>query len=258
LQRPNEGFSLQRHITHKTEVFHILEVQPGAQVFLCDYEDWQKIYNKDTFMDWLSDHSNEQYDQYKFDPMPGDIFVIDKLNVVHTVIGCVLEEFATISTDMVDRLYDQNADKPIPSNFNRSYAQDRLKSISNPKQSRLVDTRLPKRATKDIVPVQIPGGYMLPLARTNISASRYIIEPFKASEPEKDDYRAATIYITEGNGSIILGDEQEAQMSSPPTIPVSKGDVLMIPVGIYRAFVNEGNQALELAEHKIAVDVAFL
>src|SRR5215510_1718963 len=77
-QRPGEGFSFQRHVTRKTEVFHILEVLPGGSV--------------------------PRYDAFRFDVRPGDVFVIDQLNVVHTVIGCVLEEFATVSTDMVDRL----------------------------------------------------------------------------------------------------------------------------------------------------------
>jgi len=36
------------------------------------------------------------------------VFIISELGVVHTVMGCVLEEYATVSTDMVERLHDQN------------------------------------------------------------------------------------------------------------------------------------------------------
>src|SRR5262245_44738272 len=44
-----EGFSYQRHIVHKTEVFHILEVMPGGYVFLCDYDLWKEFYDKESF-----------------------------------------------------------------------------------------------------------------------------------------------------------------------------------------------------------------
>ncbi len=42
LQRPGEGFSFQQHVTHKTEIFYILDVLPGGYVFLCDFADWQR------------------------------------------------------------------------------------------------------------------------------------------------------------------------------------------------------------------------
>ena len=109
LQKDGEGFSFQRHVEHKLEVFHILSVKPGGYVFLCDFEDWKRAYTKDSFERWLAGENNPAYDRYKFVPAAGDVFVISTLGIVHTVVGCVLEEFATVSTDMVDRLHDQNA-----------------------------------------------------------------------------------------------------------------------------------------------------
>jgi mannose-6-phosphate isomerase-like protein (cupin superfamily) len=38
---------------------------------------------------------------------------------------------------------------------------------------------------------------------------------------------------------------------------VGTGDLLMIPKGIYYAFVNEGKESLNLSEHKIPFEVAF-
>ncbi len=38
LLKPGEGFSFQRHLSRKTEVFHILEPLDGARAFVCDYE----------------------------------------------------------------------------------------------------------------------------------------------------------------------------------------------------------------------------
>ena len=46
-------------------------------------------------------------------PAPGDVMVIDDLGVVHAVIGCVLEEYATTSNDAVLRLHDQNVGEAV-------------------------------------------------------------------------------------------------------------------------------------------------
>ena len=114
LQRPGEGFSFQRHVTHKTEIFYILDVLPGGYVFLCDFEEWKRAYQRDAFLAWLGGKPDERYERFRFVPQPGDVIVIDRLNVVHTVMGCTLAEFATVSTDMVDRLHDQNEHHLVP------------------------------------------------------------------------------------------------------------------------------------------------
>jgi hypothetical protein len=63
LQNPAEGFSFQRHITHKTEIFYILDVLPGAYVYICEFDDWQRMYRRDSFLAWLGGEPNEQYAQ---------------------------------------------------------------------------------------------------------------------------------------------------------------------------------------------------
>ena len=62
LQEPAQGFSFQRHITHKTEVFHILATRPGALVFLCEFEDWQQHYDPQGFQKWFSGAKDDFYD----------------------------------------------------------------------------------------------------------------------------------------------------------------------------------------------------
>src|SRR5204862_2595630 len=113
LQRRGEGFSFQRHITHKTEIFYILDVLPGGFVFLCDFDDWKRIYNRDSFLAWMNGAPDSRYERFRFVPEPGDVIVIDKVSVVHSVVGCVLADFATVSTDMVNRLHDQSEGRPI-------------------------------------------------------------------------------------------------------------------------------------------------
>ena len=164
LQRDGEGFSFQRHVEHKLEVFHILSVKPGGYVFLCNFEDWKRAYTKDSFERWLAGENNPAYDCHKFVPSPGDVFVISTLGVVHTVVGCVLEEFATVSTDMVDRLHDQNAGKKIPADFTRAYAEAALQKIEPPSQNRLVKG-FGVREIETIEPVAVSGGEQVPSVR---------------------------------------------------------------------------------------------
>ena len=258
LQNEGEGFSFQRHVTHKTEVFHVLDVKPGGYVFICDFKDWEKCYDRDSFTDWLAGNSNERYERFRYRPQPGDVFTINELGVVHTVVGCVLEEFATVSTDMVDRLHDQNKGAAIPAHFNRAYVQEQLAQISLPLTSRVV-TNSPEGVRIDDIPAQeIMGGTMTPLARTAIIASRYVIDPGKTSALQIDHERAASIYIAEGVGHVIIADNIEVACTTPPSISVAAGNLLMVPAGIYYGFVSEAYCPLKLSEQKISFDVAFL
>lgn len=260
LQERGEGFSFQQHITHKTEVFHILEVHEGGYVFLCEYEDWHKHYEKKSFAQWLAGKPDERYEQFRIYPKPGDVFAVNKLAIVHTVIGCVLEEYATVSVDMVDRLFDQNAGKEIPSFFNRDYTRKMLKTIKFPGSSRHVNIdAAPRQESKtEIMPISIPGGIKVPLSEGSIFASRYAFEPGKTGEQMKDDQCASSIYVTRGKGELIVGNKEEVNRLTPPSIPVSAGDLLLIPNGTYYGFVCEGSIPLELSEQKIPFDVAFV
>jgi len=259
LQNANQGFSFQRHVTHKTEVFHILDVQPGGYVFICDFKDWEGCYDKDSFASWLEGGADERYDCFRYVPQPGDVFTISELGIVHTVIGCTLEEFATVSTDMVDRLHDQNAGHEIPSHFTRDYVQGQLSKISFPQTSRLVNNCPPAATQIEEIPAeQIRGGYLVPLARTAIIASRYHIEAGQASDLLLDEQNAASIYVAAGAGRVIVADEREAGRTTPPSVKVTAGDVLMIPAGTSYGFVNEERTPLVLSEQRISLDVAFL
>ncbi len=256
-QKQGEGFSFQQHLSHKTEIFHILEVQKGGYVFICDYEDWIKFYEKEAFTKWLEGEPDDRFDRFRIVPEPGDIFIIDKLRVVHTVIGCILEEFATVSTDMVDRLHDQNAGKPIPSYYNRDYAQKIIRNISYPTRNRHISIKPGNRSASEINPVKIPGGWVTRLATQPVCASRYVVEPFSVTEYQHDERCAISIYISNGKGNLIIGEQEEIKKITPPAIKVSIGDLVMVPKGIYYAFVNEGSEPLKITEHKIPLEVAF-
>ena len=258
LQNAGQGFSFQRHVTHKTEVFHIVEVKPGGYVFICDFNDWEQCYDRDAFSAWLAGNEDERYDRFRYRPKPGDVFTINELGVVHTVVGCVLEEFATVSTDMVDRLHDQNAGASIPSHFNRAFVDEQLEQLSLPLASRRVNNSVPDGLRIEGIPAQeIQGGTMTPIARTAIIASRYVIEPRHVSALHIDEERAASIYVAEGAGRVVIADADEALRTTPPSISVVAGNLLMIPAGVHYGFVNEGSRPLKLSEQRISFDVAF-
>jgi hypothetical protein len=256
LQNECEGFSFQQHVEHKLEVFHILSVKPGGYVFLCDHRDWKKAYDPRSFANWQAGEPNEAYDRFKFVPAPGDVFVISELGVVHTVIGCVLEEYATVSTDMVDRLHDQNKGKKIPSDFNRKSAEATLRQVPSPLQHRMVKG-FGDRQIECIEPVAVQGGEQILLCDSFVRAARYTIQPGKQTALERDDDRAVLLRISCGQGSVIMADSSEMR-GALPAIAFSQGDLILIPPGIHYSVKNEIQDYVRYSEHRIAPDVAFI
>ena len=256
LENEREGFSFQRHIVHKLEVFHILSVKPGGYVFFCDFEDWKRTYERESFDRWLAGESNPTYDCYKFVPTPGDVFVISELGIVHTVIGCVLEEFATVSTDMVDRLHDQNAGKEIPANFTRVNTEAALQTIETPVGNRMI-RGFGERNIATIHAEAVPGGERFLLCDSFVRAARYVIRPGAETAIDHDDARAVLLRISGGRGSAVIADPSELG-DAMPRVQFGKGDLLLIPPGIHFALRNEGDGSVEYSEHRIAPEVAFI
>jgi mannose-6-phosphate isomerase-like protein (cupin superfamily) len=102
----NSGFSIQLHEAAKIEAFHVLGVHPQAFILLCAVNEWEK-HGRDMIDLWVSGHPENSPLAYR--PQVGDVAVIQDLSTVHTVVGCLVEEFATSSYDVVSRLHDQNA-----------------------------------------------------------------------------------------------------------------------------------------------------
>jgi len=256
LQNEREGFSFQRHVVHKLEVFHILSVKPGGYVFLCDYDDWKRVYEKYSFALWLQGEPNQAYDRYRFVPEPGDVFTISELGIVHTVVGCVLEEYATVSTDMVERLHDQNFGKKIPSNFNRAAAEPVLRALAPPAHNRFVKG-FDERNIERIEPVSVQGGEETLLCDSFVRAARYLIGPGKETALDHDDHRTALLRLFRGRGTVVIADTSECGVA-PPRIPFTQGDLFLVAPGIRYAIRNEGDDDVAYSEHCIAPDVAFV
>jgi hypothetical protein len=257
IQSPGRGFSFQQHIGHKTEVFHILQPLDGALVFICPYEEWRRCYEESSFRNWLQGKKDDRYDRFAIAPRPGDVFSIDRLSVVHTVIGCMLEEYATVSTDMVDRLFDQNAGDKIPELFNRSYAQNALKNLSYPSRSFLVNSHNEKIERMPLRSTSFKGGFSQELKIKELDGSLFHIEARQQTERLYDKDHAASLFVSGGRGRVFIGEEREFQGANPPEIFVSGGDILLIPAGISCQVINDSADILRFSLQRIRADVAF-
>ncbi|HEX9983778.1 MAG TPA: cupin domain-containing protein [Thermoanaerobaculia bacterium] len=247
LHNEREGFSFQQHTSHKVEVFHILEAMPGAYVFLCPYPEWQKVYDPSRFGAWMNGEADPALDCFRFTPRPGDVFRIDQLGIVHTVIGCILEEFANTSTDMVDRLHDQNAGRRIPPSFSREYMEERIASIVLPEESCHVlsdGTRVPLDVER------FEGGHLTTISPAPLVALRGTLEPHGSTPTWQHPEVAATLHIWAGSGELVLGDEAP--------LPVTPNSVFLIPPTVPYRLVNGGESPLQWSEQRLPLEQAFV
>jgi hypothetical protein len=258
LQNPGEGFSFQRHLTHKVEVFHILDVLPGGFVFLASFGEWRQVYDPGRFAEWLAGAPDPVYERYRIAARPGDVFVIRELGIVHTAVGCVLEEFATVSTDMVDRLHDQNEGRPIPPHFRRPFVLERLAGVRSPESSRRFEGLSGEGPVVELVPQEIQGGHRVSLFDDFVGASLISIETGRQTSLLGDPNRAASLYVRGGAGRILLGTRAELARATPPSLPLAQGDLLILPPGASYVLVQDGLEALELVLHEIEPGTALI
>lgn len=258
LQRPGEGFSFQQHVTHKTELFYFLDVLPGGFVFLCDFAEWQQVYDRHTFLAWLEGKPDPRYERFRFVPQAGDVIVIDKLNVVHSVIGCTLAEFATVSTDMVDRLHDQNERRLVPAEFTRPFTEERLERLAWPEGTQRV-TAGPSGWYRTAIPERrVSGGARTLLDDGLVTAATFRFDAGAVSDLTVDPDRAASLHVVSGSGRLVLGDAADVRRSSPPTLDARAGDLFFIAPGAHFGFVNDHTAPLVVAEHRIPHATAFV
>ena len=125
-------------------------------------------------------------------PYRGSLLVSETTGrgVVHTVVGCTLAEFATVSTDMVDRLHDQNEGRSIPTEFTRAYAESRLRAIRWPAASRYVHIAANGVTQSPIGPEPITGGMRTTFGRGAVMAAACSFARGMASEIATDQLGA--------------------------------------------------------------------
>lgn len=224
LLNEGEGFSFQNHLDFKVELFHVLRVLPHGYAFIASADEWNDLYREERFKDWFEGKDIGEYERFRINPIPSDVIKVDTTGIVHTAIGCILEEYANTSTDMVQRLYDQNAGCKIPEQFSRAFVENYLNTISVPDHSTLVS--IDAAHVREQIDVQeMEYGRKIVLHDTSdFLAVRTFIAPAKSEQITCGD-RYLSLYITEGEGELRVADQM---------IAVKKGDpVLLVPNSIW-------------------------
>lgn len=101
------GFSFQVHEQPKLEGFHVLRPKDGALLYVAALDEWEAE-GRDWAVRWFGGRTDGPLPRGALVPRAGDVAAVSETNVVHTVLGCVLEEYASCSVDSVVRLHDQN------------------------------------------------------------------------------------------------------------------------------------------------------
>ncbi len=253
LLNPGEGFSFQRHLTRKTEIFHIIQPLEDARVFLCSSEQWERTYDPASFAAWLHGKSEPKYDNFSRRPEAGDVYHVDELGVVHTVLGCILEEFATVSTDMVDRLHDQNASRSASPVSVRADVVERLRSLPShmPCLARWPSgTRAEPLAIRDAGDgevVEISGEGVIRAERYRATRGSTVKLPF-------DGARATTLFFLNGHGSMELRSKDERGSMHVPAISFTPGDTFTIAPAIDVAL--RADDDFSMSSHRVGVSEA--
>lgn len=249
IQNSGEGFSFQRHLTHKTEVFHILEPLEKALVFLCRSEEWEAVYATERFERWLGGAADAELDCFAKRPEAGDVYHVDELGLVHTVLGCVLEEFATISTDHVDRLHDQNAGRHEP-HVPREAVVERLHSLGahTPRAGACTAADAGAIVRSGDVQAYCLAAGEFEATRLHLSRGRVDL----AADPA----RARVLFAVSGRAACILrGSGEDASPAIEP-IDVAGGDLLLLAPGIQATIAAEASAVFSI--HAIAPAVALV
>ncbi len=254
-QEAGQGFSFQQHRRHKVEIFHVLDTSPGAFALLCTLEDWNAHYEQDAFSRWLEGSGNPLYERWRTPLSPGDVICLERTGLVHSVIGCTLEEFATASTDMVDRLHDQNVGAAIPQSYCRETAQHLLRSTPSPATSQIVASPLERCP---LVRQGFPGGDIATLGEVpGLRATRIRLEGMRHSPLQRSEQETLVLFASRGDACLLLGTAEELEQKNPPSIELPRGSVAMIPPGMVYEIASLAAD-VEISVHAIQPEVALM
>lgn len=249
-QQHGRGFSFQQHRGSKYEIFHILETDAASLVFLATYQEWLAAYDTESFEAWLQGGPDDNYDRYTFRPEPGDLFLVDRPDTVHTVLGCLLEEFATHSTDLVDRLYDQNIGRATPAVYERQRVERWLADLPDIMPRRLVRYDQGTWSTEPAVATRNDGVSQVLLKVGDMEARFVRIEDGRSYAETKPAPMPATIVLRSGRAVLHM-----AQDRLPPGdgLSLKAGEYSIVPKG-FRWVLEAGSDAV-VSIHSVPADV---
>jgi hypothetical protein len=251
---PNQGFSFQRHLVHKTEVFHILQPLEGARVFFSTSEEWDSIYERTEFDRWLRGKPITSFERFARRPSPGDVYHINDLGIVHSALGCVLEEFATASIDLVDRLHDQNGSRTGIPTSPRDEVLRKIRSLPDVSPSK---AWWPSRNNAESLAVgQVDGHSVVRISTSGpIVAERYTLQPNKSLVFLPDARCVRILMFVNGVCETVLrGADEASGGKTQPSMLFNRGDVLVVlPTA---TAVLTAPQTVSISSHLIDVGIA--
>jgi len=250
LQEPHRGFSFQKHTVRKVEAFHILDAGPGGFVFLCPWSEWERLYEPDRFQRWLDGAPDDAYERFRLEPTVGDVYLITDRETVHTVVGCRIEEFASVSVDVVNRLHDQNRGTTVPAKFTRAHTVAELATLREPAHHRSVDTS--GRATT-IQPSVSSGveAHML-VDCPELQATIWKLAPGSTTpvmEVARD--RGVQLFVATGTCGVMIGERAELESGSIAPVVVNGPGTTLIAPRLHFAIFNDGREPLAVSMHSV-------
>jgi hypothetical protein len=228
--KPGEGFSFQRHLTKKVEVFHILQPLDHAKAFLSSSAQWESVYDAKRFAQWLSGSPDPAFDRFSRTPQAGDVMYVSELGVVHSILGCVLEEFATVSVDLVDRLHDQNSRAPVTDYPPRAEVEAWLKALPTHLPTVAYDTleHEPKPLERSV-----SGDHVSVVLRETdaLMAEKFQVDAGGLLALDVDAARPRALCILGGHCDLFLRGRDESASADVAAIRLGPGDVTLVAPG---------------------------
>ncbi len=249
--RPGMGFSFQRHRTRKTELFHMLKTLERGQVYISTSKEWEAVYDKDAFNRWLEGSPDPRYQTYSRRPDPGDVYLVTELDTVHSVLGCVLEEYATVSTDMVDRLHDQNTGRSDSHFVDPETVATWLSQLPRPMPNMCWASLTSK--PEPLAAHAGKGVTQIVLANTSeFLAERFEIDAGNEFRIEADPERARSLFCLGGNCRVMLAAARDANAAA--SLQLASGDVIIVPPAIAAEII--ADEKTSLSSHTIRPELA--
>jgi hypothetical protein len=251
--KPGEGFSFQRHLTKKVEVFHILQPLAYAKAFLSSSAQWESAYDAKRFGQWLSGSPDSAFERYSRVPQAGDVMYVSELGVVHSILGCVLEEFATVSVDLVDRLHDQNSRAPVTDYPPRAEVEGWLKALPTLLPTVAYDTfehepkPLERSTSGDHVSVVLRETEALMAEKTQVNAGGRLVLEVDAARPR-------ALCVLGGHCDLFLRGRDENASADVAAIRLGPGDVTLIAPGA--AAELRAQDRVSLSSQRVDAEVA--
>jgi hypothetical protein len=253
LQNPGKGFSFQLHPVPKFELFHILATRGFSRVFKMPHALWEEVFEPARIEAWIAGKEDPELDAYAVEPRPGDLFTVESVTDVHTVLGCLVEEFATNSTDLVLRLHDQNAGLQIPTNFSRSQMEEELEALPDVSPSRFWFLSDRGWANQEVQPRYTPGASHWEVQCGPLTAGWLHLEPEKSTQLSCPDGHLLFARIFAGSARIRFRERRDAPGQG---VEYHAGACFVLLPGESAVIEAKGTRELQLSLHRAPVDLA--